>query len=196
MRRATVGRYRDAASALQPGDLPPEGKAQNGQFQVKHGAIDDPNPALRGKRQKVAINVKTDALENEYAYGRISEAAYRAALAYQHVLALGAGKPSGGAQWQQGDRVDVVVAQELSILRGIDNADRALNMVREALPIIGMLGAKVMHMVLIERLTLTDVAMGIAGKAERMQVNFYAETFRQSCEQLAEHWSRSIRQRC
>ncbi len=196
MTRETTGRYRGVASALHPGDLPREGSARTGKQLVKHGAVGDPNPALRGKRQKVAINIKTDALENEYAYGRISEAGYRAALVYQRVLDKAAGRPSGGGQWLQGDRVDVVVAQELAILRGIDSADKALNMVRSALPVIGMLGAKVMRMALVERLTIADIARQMSGKSERTQVAFHAETFRQSCEALASYWSKSSDARC
>ena len=90
----------------------------------------------------------------------------------------------------EGDRVDVMVAQDLAILRAIDSTDRALTMVRNALPVIGLLGAKVMRMALVERLTMTDIAMQMAGKAERMQVAFHAETFRQSCAALATYWSR------
>ena len=189
MTRTSVGRYRDRASALQPGELPREGLVQNGRGRIKHGAVDDPNPAFRGKRQRVAINACTDVLEHEYSRGRISEAGYLAARSYQLVLEKSAGKPSGGGQWVEGDRVDAAAAHEVAIVRSLDSARAATDMVFNALPVVGLLGAKVMRMALVERLTIVQIADELDGRSERMQVIFYAETFRRACEALADHWA-------
>ena len=187
--RQAVGRYTDVGRAIEPGELPRQGERRK--QHVKHGAVDDPNPALKGKRQRVAVNVKTDALESEYAYGRISEAAYRAGRAYQHVLELAGGRPTGGGQWMEGARVDAPRAHEAAIVRGLKTAKRALEVEREALPIIGVLGANVLRMVLGDRLTIAEVAVACDGAATRWTIGFYAETFRRSLEAIADEWGKS-----
>ena len=137
----------------------------------------------------MAINACTDVLEHEYSRGRISEAGYPAARSYQLVLERSAGKPSGGGQWSEGSRVDAAAAHEVAINRSLDSARAATDMVFSALPVVGLLGAKVMRMVLLERLTIAQVADELDGRSERMQVGFYAETFRRACETLANHWA-------
>jgi hypothetical protein len=72
MRRA--GRYIGVKSATCPGELPRIGI--RGPIEIAQGSAEDPNPALKGRRQRVAVNVRTDALEQEYSYGRINEASY------------------------------------------------------------------------------------------------------------------------
>jgi hypothetical protein len=52
----------------------------------------------------------------------------------------------------------------------------------------GLLGAKIMRMALVKRLTLTDITCQAIGKTERKQVSFDAEIFRLPCEQVAVHW--------
>jgi hypothetical protein len=156
---------------------------------IVHGIADDPNPTFRGERQRVAVNRRTDALESEYSYGRLSEGAYRAGRIYQSVLECASGSPSGGGQWMEGDRVDVVIAHELAILRGIDRADAVVVMLDDTCRVVGKLGQRVLALVLVDRLTLEQVAERVANRKDKLARSFYAETFRQSLEALADHWS-------
>ena len=187
----TIGRYNDLGRASTPGDLPRQTKATE-HSHVRHGVVPDPNPSLRGKRQRAAINVKTDALEREYASGRISEAAYQAARTYQSVLERSRRPLSAGGQWSGGERVDHVVCHDTAILDRIDSAGAAVEMLRDTAPAIGMLGQRVLELVLVDELTLTTIATRMRGEGKQ-HVIYFSTLFRDSCEALANHWSRRDR---
>lgn len=187
--RATAGRYRHGR-ARSPGDLPAEGlDAKRPRLEIVHAVVDDPSPTFRGEQQRVAINKRTDALEMEYSYGRLSESGYRAGRVYQSVLELSSGSPTGGGQWMEGDRVDAAIAHEVAILYGIDRARLAVDMLTDTAKIVGLLGQRVLELVLVKRLTLEQVSERIARRRDKLARSFYAETFRQSLEALAEYWS-------
>lgn len=187
--RATAGRY-GLARASSPGELPPEGRDPGRpHLEIVHGVVDDPNPTFRGERQRVAINKNTDALEREYKYGRISESAYRAGNVYGCVLEKSEGAATGGGQWMEGDRVDVVVAHELAIINGLDRAAASVHMLTDTAKVVGVLGQRVLGLVLVKRMTLEQVCESISGRSDKLAKSFYAETFRQSLEALADHWS-------
>lgn len=193
--RQTSGRYSSVATSVVPGALPPEGR--DGKQLIMHGAVDDPNSAAADirrasgdKRQRVAINAYHDALEFEHAHGRISPAAYNAGLAYQLIRERASGNASGGGQWNSGDRVDQAIAIDKAILSKLQNAAHCQAMLREVLPIIGQNGEAVLCLLLgHERLTIKQAALRLSGRAVREAVYFWAETFRRSCELLANQWA-------
>ncbi len=183
-----TNRYGSAARgrAATPGELPAEGRLRPG-VHIAHAIVDDPNPALRGRKQRVAINRMTDGLEHEHSRGRISDAGYWAARTYGLVLERSRGTV-GGASWIGSDRVDQVVSHELKILNGIARAQDAVAMIRDTAPAIGMIGQRILELVLVEGLTLTAAADRLDGRGDRQAVIFWSQTFRRSCELLADHW--------
>lgn len=186
----TIGRYSGSRAASSPGELPNECRdPSRPHLEIVHAVVDDPNPTFRGERQRVAVNKNTDALEREHKYGRISESAYRAGRVYGLVLEKSGGAASGGGQWMEGDRVDAVLAHEVAILLGIDRARVSVAMLTDTLKVVGMLGQRILYLVLIKRLTLENVCEEISGRTDKLARNFYAETFRQSLQSLADHWS-------
>jgi len=196
--RPTQGRYRQVSLAPVPGDhLPREGQV-NPHVEIRHGVVDDPNGTLRGRRQRVAINLRTDALEQEYAYERISEAAYRAGRLYQAVLERSGFQPSLNG-WRAEPKVDSSPQHDAALVRALESAADAVRLLDETRPIIGMLGERVLVLVLGERMTLTEVAARMAGgdpktgRASKHAASMYAWTFRQALEALADHWARGKR---
>ncbi len=155
---------------------------------VKHGVVDDPNPTLRGRRQRAAINIKTDALESEYARGRISEAGYWAARTYKAVLERSRRPLSAGGAWNPGNRVDQVISHETAVLDRIGNAEDAVKMLNETSRVLGMLGQRILELVLVDEMTITAAAKRIRGRDDRQTVIYWSNRFRESCELLAEHW--------
>ena len=155
---------------------------------VKHGVVDDPNPSLRGRRQRAAINIKTDALESEYARGRISEAGYWAGRTYKAVLERSRRPLSSGGAWNPGNRVDQVISHEIAILERIANADDAVGMLNETSRVLGILGQRILELVLVDELTITAAAKRIRNRDDRQTVIYWSQRFRESCELLAEHW--------
>ena len=219
---ASAGRYRDVASAPVPGELPREGRVLIGYLeappkrgakpkpfhkpdaktgtpvflgglQIRHGREADPNPSLRGKSQKVAVNIKTDPLEREHANKRISDVGYVAACTYRKVLQRSRRPASAGGAWSSGDRVDQVISHEITILDRIEHADDAVTMIRDTAPAVGMRGQRVLELALADELTLTEVARRMTGSDDRQAVIYYSRLFRDSCEALAEHWGRRDR---
>ena len=193
--RQTTGRYASVNTAIVPGELPREGR--DNKLHIVHAALDDPNPMAgdiqpgrKDKRQRVAVNARHDALEWEHATGRLSAAAYAAGRTYQLIRERAGGNASGGGQWAQGDRVDQAIAIDAGIWRRIQNANECMAMVREVLPVIGQNGEAVLVLTLgHDRLRISQAAMRLSGGDDRYAVSFWAETFRRSCEQLADLWS-------
>ena len=183
-----ANRYGSASRgrAATPGELPAEGRLRP-HVNIAHAIVDDPNPALRGRKQRVAVNRMTDGLEHEYSRGRISDAGYWAARTYGLVLERSRGT-IGGASWSTGDKVDQVVNHEHKILSGIAKAQDAVAMIRDTAPAIGMTGQRILELVLVEGMTLTAAADRLDGRGDRQAVIFWSQTFRRSCELLAEHW--------
>jgi hypothetical protein len=190
---AMLGRYQAVGAAADPGALPREGKARP-HVTIRHGAVDDPDPELRGHRRRVAINIRTDALEQEYARGRLSEQAYRAGRVYQRVLDRANGLRTASA-WRDGDRVDAGRAGDLTLVRALDAAAQAVRLREEVRPIIGLLADRILALTLGEGLTLTQTAERLAGAtggspAGRHAAGFYAWAFRQALEALGAEWHR------
>jgi len=190
-RPRTAGRYSQVSLARPPGDhLPKEGR-QGAHITVVHGAVDDPNSTLRGRRQRVAINAQTDPLEYEYSRGRMSEAAYRAGRIYQRILERSGQMPTG-SQWRQGDRVDAATAHELAIIRAIETATAAVRMLDDLRPIIGMMGERILYMALIERKPLSDISQRMTQSNDRHATRWAGWMFRQALEAIADHWAKTL----
>ncbi len=190
---AAAGRHKDVTRATMPGELPREG-ARTAHDLVRHGVVADPNPSLLGRRQRAAINIKTDALEREYGQDRITPAAYGAARTYKAVLERSRRPVTGAGSWSFGSKVDQVISHELKILGMIEKAQNADAMLHDTAPAIGMRGQRVLELVLLDEVSLTEVARRMTGSANRQHVIYYSQLFRDTVEALAEHWCR--RDRC
>ena len=193
---STLDRYRLTKLDTDPGNIPPEGtgarrKDVHRQAQIRIGAVPDPNPTepTRGKRQRVAINVKHDILENEYSAGRITPAEYVSMRQYGDILERCAGKPTGGGQWLEGSRIDPVLAVQLRIIRGIDNAKEAEKVANDVQRVFGARGGQIVRAALLEPVTLESLAARFCGATNRNCVSYVAITFRQCASDLAAHWA-------
>ena len=182
-----TNRYSDFARAATPGELPREGRRNVG-VAIVHATVNDPNPTLRGGKQRAAINRMTDSLEYEYSRKRITDAGYWAGRTYQVVLERSRGTVSGSSAWSAGDRVDQVVNHEHVILTRLARAEDAVAMICDTAPVVGATGQRILDLVLSEGLTLGAAAERLDGSSDRMAVIFWSETFRRSCEALADHW--------
>lgn len=188
--RSTLGRYEDVHAAQTPGALPREGQRAGGKIAIRHAAVPDPNPTLRGKRQRVAVNIHASALEAERAYGRISEAGYRAGQVYEAIVEAACGQRSGGGSGEAIDRGSVIVRQLMAIVAGIDRAARAVELQDEVRSAIGRDGEFILRLVLGEGRTFGEIAEshGFTSAWARRRV---AAEFRQAIEALAVHWSKT-----
>jgi hypothetical protein len=75
----------------------------------------------------------------------------------------------------------------------LDRASQAVRVRDEVRPIIGLLGERILALTLGDGLTFTETAERLGGcggepSARRHAASFYAWTFRQSLEMLAEEW--------
>ena len=198
-RRPTVpGRYKGVSLAPVSGCGLPEEGIVNAHLEIRHAAVEDPNPALKGRRQRVAVNARTDALEQEYAYRRISEAAYRVGRRYQRTLEKSGFLPNLGRSWHAEPRVDCSRKPDAALVHALQSAQDAASMLEETRPIIGLLGERILRSVLGDGLSLTQTAerMGSGGDLTQSGkgpakhvVALYAWQFREALEALAEHWT-------
>lgn len=169
--------------------LPREGNRASGKIRVKHGAVADPDPAREGKRQRVAVNMHTDALETEYAYKRISEEAYRAGRVYQAVIEISRGRRVGERGFELGDRSGSPQSREWALLARLQNAQDAVELLAETRSAIGAWGELVLTGVLGEGLTFTQMAAKMGRKGERARAEI-ARAFREGLEVLAKEWEK------
>lgn len=191
--RVRRGRYEAVGSASDPGPLPREG-GRGDHVAIRHGVVDDPNAPRSGRRQRVAINIRTDPLELEYSRGRLSEAAYSTGRTYQRVIERASGVRTMSS-WRDNDCVDVGISGDHAIIAALDRASQAVRMRDEVRPIIGLLGERILALTLGDGLTFAETAerLGAYGgepSARRHAASFYAWTFRQSLEILAAEWQR------
>jgi len=132
-----VGRYSNVAG-LSGLDLPREGKRAGGKIEIAHGHEVDPYfggeaeaagkgeaRILRQRRQRVAINAQTDALEYEARRGRISAAAYQAGRYVDRVLEAASGRRTG-REFGEADRAGFsAFALQQALAARIDAARKA-----------------------------------------------------------------------
>ncbi len=152
----------------------------------------------------MAVNARTDALEQEYAYRRISEAAYRAGRRYQRMLEKSGFQPSLGQSWRMEPMVDCSRKPDAALVQALQSVQDASAMLQETRPIVGLMGERILRSILGEGLSLAETAnqMGNTGDASSCDmsgkgkgqsakhvVGLYAWQFRQSLEALAENWT-------
>ena len=184
MRETDPGRYGLKRSPSV--ELPPAG--DYGHVRIKHGSVDDPNPIFRGQKQLAAVNVATDALEAEYAAGRIDEAQYRAGLVYQAVLERQYGR-SASAIWSDvrgGDRGQV---RDDRIVRALEDAKRAAEFLDDCRQVIGMQAEWMLVRTLGHRDTLVTITHLIFGSTHWRLRRDVGRRFGTALTQLADHWS-------
>jgi hypothetical protein len=179
-----AGRYDDIYRATHPGTLPREGQRARGKIEIVTAAIEDPNPTLKGKRQRVAINRLTDVLEREYSCHRISTAAYNAGRAYQAVAEAARGLGSTGSSFEPssgaGDR-------ELAFARRIDCVALFVAWNENIRMTVGAWSALIIDGAILDGLTLSEIARH-AGYSSQWARSRVADDFRQSLETLAREW--------
>ncbi len=132
-----IGRY-SSVGGLSGLDLPREGKRAGGKIEIAHGHEVDPYfggeletvgrgeaRVVRQRRQRVAINAQTDALEYEARRGRISEAAYLAGRYIDRLLEAASGKRTG-REFGEADRAGFsAFTLQQALAARIDAASRA-----------------------------------------------------------------------
>lgn len=190
-RREAAGRYDRVNEAQHPGpDLPTDRDHLN--LKIRIGAVLDPMPDPDGKRprrQRVAINIKTDALENEYSYGRITEGAYRAGRTYQHILEVSRGATSGGMSYEPKDRANPATAHEWAIISGLEKAQEAVDLVYTVREAVGQNAEALLSDVLVALITLQQAAHA-RGYSSKHGTRKVAGEFREALHDLAGHWDK------
>lgn len=190
-RSRSLGRYDEINSAISPGpQLEPEGRRAGGKIAIRHGAVPDPNPLLKGKRQRVAINVHSSALESEYAYGRISEAAYQAGRVYEAIVEAASGQQSGGGSTDGVDRGSVIVRQIMAIVGSIDRAKKSVDLQSDVRSALGRDAEFLLRIVLVDRMTFGQIAR-LRGRTSGRASRQVGAEFRSALEILAVHWSKT-----
>lgn len=141
---------------------------------VRHAVAADPNPARQGKDQLVAVNVRHDMLENEWARRRISLPAYMAGRCYQ-------------GTWDEressspfSERVDSMFVSDLGIINMLDWARHVVEMRDDAKKLLGKDREVLLNRILMENMTVEQT--------DKRRAYYVLETFRQSLEILGEAW--------
>jgi hypothetical protein len=188
VQRKRYGRYDRIEEAVHPGPaLPRAPKRMKGKIEIVTAAVEDPNPigGEKLRRQRVAVNVARDPLEREYAYHRISTAAYLAGRTFESILEaaqIGAGSASPERSGGVGDHEAVVA-------KSIDRAAAAVAAELDARSACGLRGVVILRAVLGDRQTFAQIAAadGMGAKRGTAQI---AREFREALVALALHWER------
>jgi hypothetical protein len=177
------GRYDRVEEATHPGPaLPRAPRRMRGKVEIAIAAVPDPNPigGEKLRRQRVAVNVARDPLEREYAYHRISTAAYLAGRTFERILEearIGGGSASIEPSVGRGDH-------EAMIARAIDRAYAAVAACWEVRSKCGERGQRILRAVLGDRHSFTEIALAYGLGRDRGARKIAAE-FREALEALA-----------
>ena len=211
-----IGRY-SSVGGLQGLDLPREGARAGGKIEIAHGHEVDPhfgggaeaggkNEAriARQRRQRVAINAQTDALEYEARRGRISAAAYDAGRYIDRVLEAASGRRSG-REFGEADRAGFsAFALQQALVARIDAARKAGALKDAIAREIGPESARIIVKVIGESLSFRMIARVDAmaagknreaaptgkGRDCEREARVVAGKFRDGLEALAVAWER------
>jgi len=183
-----------------------------GHIATERVAVADPAPDPKGgpdQRIVVTVNRRVDVLEYERAHGRIGNEAYLEGRIVQALFERTG--LSAGSTWNQGSRVDAVVAKEIAVIRKIDSARAIKAKLDELQRILGETDMRILRQVLGENIPYADVrqdgnvkaaaeragahdwiAYGEGGKRKpakgevrARRVNYIAQRFRDALETLA-----------
>jgi hypothetical protein len=211
-----IGRY-SSVGGLTGLDLPREGRRAGGKIEIVHGHEVDPYfggeaetvgrgeaRILRQRRQRVAINAQTDALEYEARRGRISAAAYAAGRYIDRLLEAASGRRTGRQFCERDNAALSPFSLQQALVARIDAA-RAAQTLRDAMAReIGAESARIIAKVIGEGLSFRMIAridaMG-AGKSREgaptgkgrdceRAARAVAGKFRDGLEALAVAWER------
>ncbi|MBX9757227.1 MAG: hypothetical protein K2Y29_00510 [Beijerinckiaceae bacterium] len=192
------GRYSRVNDAVHPGPaLPKTGDRPHTKIRVgaviEPGRMVDEAGRLIRRRQRVAINIHSDALEIEHAYGRLSQGAYQAGRVYQSVLEVSRGRSGGGgASFEPKDHGNSIAAHEWAIMSSLDRARAAVDMVDQVRRAVGLYAETVLSIVLADGATLKDaaIALGYRGERSTWGRRKVAGEFREALEDIAREWDR------
>lgn len=180
----TTGRYDRVHEATHPGpDLP--NIRLPGRIETVVAAVADPNPSEgeKLKRQRVAVNVARDPLEQEYRRHRISTAAYLAGRAYQQAMEaaqIGGSGAAFDAPIGAGDH-------EAMVARRFDRVRTAVELEANIRASIGAWSAMILRGVLVDGHAIREMAEQNRRGSKDSIAAVWSE-FREALEYLGEHY--------
>jgi len=212
--KAALGRYSPAQGLSGP-ELSREGRRAGGKIEIVHGQEIDPFFAdglelpSRGRtpgprRQRVAINTRTDILEYEHGRGRLTPAAYATGRYIDAVLEAANGRRSA-TDFGERHRAQLSPLSLQHAMAARIDAGRAAAILKEAMTqAIGSQTTRVLVLIIGETLTFREVARMDArseGKNREAQptgkgrdceraARRIGGLFRQGLEDLALAWER------
>ena len=192
-----IGRYGHAPSGTTSVDLPRVGKRAGGKIDVVHAHEVDPNSSIEQvkggagrRRQRVACNRNSDALEREASYGRLSIAARRVGMQIQATLEISRGQRGAAGIFEPSSGGG---SADHGMVARLDAAFAANVLLALMGKIIGPEQSFLLAAVLGERLPFREAASRLAGKfpskrwyASKGGTARAALEFRQALEELAE----------
>jgi hypothetical protein len=185
-----VGRYGRFDGSIPGPDLPREGSRAGGKIQLVHAIVDDPNTTLDpgaktvGRRkQRAAVNCKTDLLEEEHKLGSISYPGYKTACRYQDIMEVSSGQHGGGISMEPSSGVG---DRDMTMVRKLDRAARAVAWDDAARRAVGRDAWLLLRAVLGDKQTFTQIAQQSGYKSWRGPKKIRGE-FHEAVEGLSIH---------
>jgi hypothetical protein len=175
-----LGRYQQVDRAPPPANgvaRPPPS------LNVRTALVAVPDPLDPNARIQATVNIATDLLETEKAHGRISEQAYRVGCAIQ---AAYEGERNSDAP---NERVDVSTNPDHGMVCALDRAQRRVALQQHIEHLVGVIGAKMLRMILVEGFTFNQYAAQVAKRPGERGTAYVAGRFRSLLEEMAEHWA-------
>jgi hypothetical protein len=136
---------------------------------------------------RVTLNRRVDILQQELSNGRITEVMFRTGRIIQQTFEKAMGRVGGGG-WGGGDKVDTWTAHELAVIRGLQTADEARAVEAKIVRQIGIVGARMLRAILIDRMSLSAYAEA-RGKSTEHGKKMVAGQFRMLLEDASEAWA-------
>jgi hypothetical protein len=175
-------RYLGHESARLPGQLAVSRSARAVPTTV--GVVQDPYDP-KGKIL-VTVHRRVDVLEEELANRRIEPADYHTGRKCQAIFERAAGR--SGPSWNlEPSRSDPVIARELSMIYGLDNARAVEALMLDIAKVIGIVGTRRLRS-LLEGATFAEMAAA-RGKSGARAVHGVAQQFRWDLEDLTRAWA-------
>lgn len=154
------------------------------------------NPFLNPQHKPSCSSLKGNLLAQEYSLGRISYSAYCAGLYLQKKLYLNNRASLSGNNWSNNVKVDQSRDPEATMLFKLQCAQEISRIIDDIQPIIGILGIRLLRLILGEDLSFSQATSQLGKKGDlpkekqgKHVTSLYAWQFRQSLEALGEHWN-------
>lgn len=142
-----------------------------------------PDPYDPNRRLLATVNIRTDILEQEYAHGRITQAAHHAGREIQGMLEK-ATQTGAGNQWNSGDRVDVHQRKEEKVVTQLEIVRRIQSHFAWMHRVLGDFDCKIIRNLLGDQMSY-GAAAALHGKRGDRGVRYIAARFRDALEALA-----------